>query len=300
MSPQRTPHWQAYLALSLGIFILGFSAIFTRWANAPGSVVSFYRAAIGTAVLAIPFAYSLRGKRKLPRRGLMLAAIAGIFFALDLAAWATGITYAGATIPTLLGNTAPIWVGVGAWLLFHENLRPKFWLGLGLAMLGAIIVLGLDFSHGIEFNKGAMLGLLGSFFYGGYMLVTQRGRDRLDTLSFFWVAAFFSTLTLLALCLLTRAPLTGYPTATYINFLLLGVLVQAAGWMAINYAQGFLPASLVSPSLLIQPVLTALLAGPLLGEQFTSIEWLGGVAVVAGIIVVHRSRQAKRAAIATL
>lgn len=294
MPKQRSPLWKPYLALTLGILILGFSAIFTRWANAPGAVVSFYRMAIGTAVLTIPFASRLKLSKPLPRRGLWLAIGAGIFFALDLAAWATGITYAGATIPTLLGNTAPLWVGIGAWLLFREDLRPAFWLGLGLAMLGAIIVLGLDFSHGVEFNKGAMLGLLGSFFYGAYMLMTQRSRDVLDTLTFFWIGAFSSTLTLLLLCLLTNAPLLGYPSATYVNFLLLGVLVQAAGWMAINYAQGYLPASLVSPTLLSQPVLTAILAGPLLGEQFTTIEWLGGVAVVIGIVIVHRSRQLKR------
>lgn len=299
MPTHRGPHWKAYLTLFIGTFILGFSAIFTRWANAPGAVVSFYRMAIGTAVLAIPFAARMRsGQRKLSTRGALLAALAGAFFALDLAVWATGISYSGATIPTLLGNTAPLWVGIGAWLLFRENLRPAFWFGLGVAMLGAIVVLGLDFSHGIEFNKGAMLGLLGSFFYGGYMLLTQRSRDVLDTLSFFWIAALSSTLTLLVLCLLTSAPLVGYPSSSYINFLLLGILVQAMGWMAINYAQGYLPASLVSPTLLSQPVLTAFLAGPLLGEQFTTIEWLGGAAVVAGIIVVHRSRQVKRLAVA--
>ena len=163
-------------------------------------------------------------------------------------------------------------------------------------MLGAIVVLGLDFSNGIDFNKGAMLGLLGSLFYGSYMLMAQRSRDVLDTLNFFWIAAISSTITLLLLCVLTNAPLLGYPTSTYINFLLLGILVQAAGWMAINYAQGYLPASIVSPTLLSQPVLTAILAGPLLGEQFTAIEWLGGVAVVAGIVIVHRSRQVKHLA----
>lgn len=294
MPKQRNPLWKPYLALTLGIVILGFSAILTRWANAPGSVVSFYRMAIGTAVLTIPFASRFKLSKPLPRRGLWLAIGAGIFFALDLAAWATGITYAGATIPTLLGNTAPLWVGLGAWLLFRENLKPAFWLGLGLAMLGALVVLGLDFNNGFDFNKGAMLGLLGSLFYGAYMLTAQRSRDVLDTLSFFWIAALSSTITLFFLCLLINAPLLGYPTSTYINFLLLGVLVQAAGWMAINYSQGYLPASVVSPTLLSQPVLTAILAGPLLGEQFTTIEWLGGVAVVAGIVIVHRSRQIKR------
>lgn len=294
MPTHRSPRWLAYLTLLLGALILGFSPIFTRLANAPGAVVSFYRMVTGTTVLAIPFASRAHKLHKLPHRGLLLAAAAGVFFALDLTVWSTGIRYAGATIPTLLGNIAPLWVGVGAWLLFRENLKPAFWFGLGLALLGAIAVLGLDFSHGITFNKGAMLGLLGSFFYGSYMLVTQRSRDLLDTLTFFWIAALASSVTVFVLCLLTGASLTGYPSSSYLYFLLLGVLVQAAGWMAINFAQGYLPATLVSPTLLSQPVLTAILASFLLGEQFSNREWLGGIAVVMGIIIVHRSRRLRR------
>jgi drug/metabolite transporter (DMT)-like permease len=39
-----------------------------------------------------------------------------------------------------------------------------------------------------------------------------------------------------------------------------------------------------------QPVITALLAIPILGEPLTATQWIGGAAVVAGVIVVHRSR----------
>jgi drug/metabolite transporter (DMT)-like permease len=45
--------------------------------------------------------------------------------------------------------------------------------------------------------------------------------------------------------------------------------------------------------LLAQPVITALLAGPLLGEPITLAQASGGVAVLAGVIIVHLSRQNK-------
>jgi drug/metabolite transporter (DMT)-like permease len=41
-------------------------------------------------------------------------------------------------------------------------------------------------------------------------------------------------------------------------------------------------------------VLTAILAGPLLGERFTIMEWIGGAVVVLGIVIVHRSHQASK------
>lgn len=294
MPKPRHPHWKAYLALFFGALTLGFSAIFARLADAPGAVFSLYRMAIGTAILAIPFASRLNLKRPFQARGLALAAVAGIFFGLDLASWATGISIAGATIPTLLGNMAPVVVGLGAWLIFKEKLNFRFWLGLGLAIVGAVIVVNLDFSQGLAMRPGSLFGFFSALCYGIYFLIAQKGRDVLDALSFFWVATFSSTVTLLILSLALSEPLTGHSTFSYLNFIAAGVIVQGGGWLAINYAQGYLPASLVAPTLLSQPVLTAILAGPLLGEHFTSTELLGGAAVVLGIVIVHRSRIMKK------
>jgi drug/metabolite transporter (DMT)-like permease len=104
-----------------------------------------------------------------------------------------------------------------------------------------------------------------------------------------------SAIGLLVTSLLLQQPLTGYPPATYLNFLALGVVSQVFGHLSINFALGYLPASLVSPTLLGQPVVTALLAGPLLGETLSLWQVVGGVAVLAGVFVVHRSRTGEKA-----
>jgi drug/metabolite transporter (DMT)-like permease len=182
-------------------------------------------------------------------------------------------------------------VGLGAWLLFKEQLTARFWLGLALAMLGAALVLGLGLGGAITLDQGALLGALAGVFYGAYFLATQRARAELPVIPFFWVAAVFSTLTMLVILLVLGQSLTGYNPATYVNFLVQGVVIQAGGWMLISYAQGHLPASLVSPTLLGQPVITALLAGPVLGEVLRRTDLIGGASVLAGILLVHTSRR---------
>lgn len=284
------PTWKAYAALTIGILIIALSAIFTRLAEAPGSIVSLYRMGIVTVALAVPFAATRRGKQALPRRGVWLAALAGIFLAIDLAVWSSGVAYGGATIPTLLGNAAPLWVGLGALFIFREKLKPTFWLGLALAMLSALVVLGIDLNAHFEINRGGMLGLIGSVFYGAYMLTAQRGREQLDTLPFFWLSAAVASVFLLAVCLVLQIPLFDYSDKTYMYLLLLGLVVQGGGWMALTYAQGHLPASMVSPTLLTQPLITAVIAGPLLGEWLSRGEWLGALGVLLGVVIVHRSR----------
>ena len=291
-SPQ--PTWLPYLAMGIGTLALGLSGILVRSANAPGTVNSFYRTAVAVVLLAIPFYRRLRAKGTLPRRGLLAAVFGGLFLAIDLALWATGVVLSGATNPTLLANTAPLWVGLGALIFFREKLNRTFWAGLLLAMAGVAVILGLDSLRAASFGLGTLLGLLAAVFYGGYFLVTQRGRESLDALTYFWPAAASSTVALFALNLVLRQPLTGYTTSTYLNFLAQGLIAQVLGYLAMNYALGYLPASVVAPTMLGQPVMTAILAGPLLGEILSLWQVLGGAAVLTGVYAVHRSRQGNR------
>jgi len=281
-----------YLALGVGVLALGFSAIFIQWADAPGVVSAFYRVSIAAVLMALPFFNRVKSQREpLPSRGVRLAILGGVFFGMDLLLWATGITLGNATNPTLMANTAPLWVGLGAWLIFGERLSGMFWVGLALAMTGAMIVLGQDLTTAVEVGLGTFLGLLAAIFYGAYYLVTQQGRASLDTLTYFWITSVSSSLLLLVIIIITRQPLTGYDPYTILSFLASGVFVQVLGWLALNFAQGYLPASIVAPTLLLQPVLTALFAYWLLGETFTFWHILGGVIVLIGVYIIHRSRQ---------
>lgn len=289
-SPKST-FWP-YAALGFAIFALGVSPVLVRLAGAPGPVSSFYRLAIAVLILALPFARDARRRAPLPKVGVWLAVGGGLFFGLDMAAWSTGVMLGSATNPTLLANTAPLWVGLGALQLFKEQLNWRFWLGLFVALAGAAVVLGVTSSAAAALDMGSLFGLLGGIFYGGYFLFVQRGRDYLSALSFFWIAALTTSITLLAITLLLRQPMSGYSAQTWLLFVLMGVLVQAGGYYAVTYAQGHLPASVVSPTLLGQPVVTATFSWLVLDERFTVLHIIGGLAVLAGVLIVHRSRRA--------
>ena len=283
-----------YAALGIGVIGLGFSAIFVRWAEAPGIVSAAYRMGIAVALLALPFLRSLMRTGKLPGPGVRWALLGGLFFALDVGIWATGVMLSGATNPTLLANVAPVWVGLGALFLFHEKLNRTFWIGLLLGLCGAAVVLGLDSIRGFSLGLGTLLGLAASVFYALYYLATQRGRETLDPLSYSWISAASSAILLILLAVLFGQPLAGYPAKSYLSFLAAGVVTQVLGYLAINYALGHIPASLVAPTLLGQPVATALLAGPLLGERLEPIQVLGGLGVLAGVFLVHRSKSGNK------
>jgi drug/metabolite transporter (DMT)-like permease len=283
---------RAYLALIGGLLVIGFSPILLRLADAPGPVSGFYRMTIGWLLLLPWFVKGQREQRN-SFTALRPSILAGALLGGDMVLWTTGVMLAGATIPTLFANTTPLWVGLGAMVLFREKLKPGFWFGLALAFVGAVLILEVGGGQSEYLLEGVLLGLGSALFYGGYFLAGQRGRQGVDPLTFLWVVSFTSSLVQLLAAVVLRQPLTGYSAQTYLAFLAMGVVIQVLGWWLISYAQGFLPASLVSPTLLGQPVLTAILALPLLGESLSGLEIVGGITVVAGVFIVHRSKHRK-------
>ena len=286
-----------YLALFMGIICLSFSAMFGKWANTPGPVIGFYRIGLATVILLPIFLYRKRKNGvKLPKSVLLLPILGGIFTAFDHGTWNSSLRYTSAANATLLGNTAPLWVALFSWLVFRQKLRGLFWLGLALALGGAVTVLGSDFIQHPTIGLGDLLAVAAGVFYAGYFLVTERGRQKLDTLSYVWLVDLIAAITLLLITLGLKMPLTGYPTQSYLAFLGAALVSQVGGYLSIGYALGHLRASVVSPTLIGQPVVTALLAIPLLGEGLRTEQWLGGLVVLVGIYLVHRSREGSEAA----
>lgn len=283
--------WLPYLALIFGVIALGFSALFVRWANAPGPVVGFYRIGLSTLIL-IPFFIVRQSKgASISKAILIFPILGGVLTALDHGFWNTSVIFTSAANATLLGNTAPLWVALFAWLAWKERLKAAFWIGLLLSLAGAAIVLGTDFLRHPTLGIGDILAITAGVFYAGYFLVTQRGRVHWDTLSYVWIVGLVSSICLLGISLSLGMPITGYPVQSYLAFLGAALVSQTGGYLAVGYALGHLPASLVAPTMIGQPVVTALLAIPLLGESLQAGQIMGGLAVLAGIFIVHTSRE---------
>ncbi len=279
----------AYLALGAGIFALSFSAMFVRWAHAPGPVTAFYRLFFSIFLLLPFFAPRLKTSQAIWSRSIVFPLLAGIFTACDLGLWTASLSYTTASNATLLGNTAPLWVALGAWLILKQKLTPGFWRGLVLALLGAVLIMGTDFILHPRFGIGDVMAVTTGIFYGGYFLFTEKSRAHFDPVSHIWIAGVGASITLLIINMALQYPLSGYPTQTWLIFLSTSIVSQLIGYMSLAYALGHLPASVVSPTMILQPVVTTVLAIPLLGEIPSIWQGVGGVIALVGIYIVNQS-----------
>lgn len=279
----------AYLALGVGILSLSFSAMFVRWADAPGPVTAFYRLFFSIFLL-LPFFWPRVKKLPPIRSGLVIfPLLAGVFTACDLALWTASLSYTTASNATLLGNTSPLWVALGTWLIFKIKLSPAFWRGLAIALLGAALIMGTDFILHPRFGVGDVMAVFTGFFYGGYFLFTEKSRMSFDTVAHIWLVGVGASLTLLVINLLLGNPLLGYDRNTWLVFLATAIVSQLIGYMSLAYALGHLPASIVSPTMILQPVVTTILAIPLLHEIPGMWQAIGGAIALVGIYLVNQS-----------
>ena len=279
----------AYLALGAGILALSFSAMFIRWADAPGPVTAFYRMFFSIFLLFPFFLPRAKSNVSFKSWSVIFPLLAGVFTACDLALWTSSLSFTTAANATLLGNTAPLWVALGTWLILRQQLSTAFWRGLGITLIGAALIMGTDFILHPRFGIGDVMATFTGFFYGGYYLFTERSRLHFDSVSHIWLVGIGASIALFIINIAFQYPLTGFDTRTWLIFLTTAVVSQLIGYMALAYALGHLPASIVAPTMVLQPVVTAILAIPLLGEIPSIWQAAGGAIALIGIYMVNQS-----------
>ena len=283
----KTP-LKAYLFLLLGVFCIGWSAILVKLAHAPALTSGFYRYFFCFLGLLPIWLYK---KIKIPdAKTLLWIFFSGLLFVLDMSLWNLSIIRTSASVSTLLVSSVSIFVGLGSLIFFKQRLSKIYWIGLSVAMTGIFLVAGKDFVQNANVGIGHLMAIGAAIFYAGYLLTTQQVREKIDTVNFMgWSllsCLFFSYL----ICWQQDLQMLRFDNQTWLSFVISGLICHLIGWLSINYALGIIPAAIVSPTLLIQPVLTFVFSFFLLNETLRTEQIFGGLIVIFGIYLVNRGR----------
>ena len=195
----------ALSALLGGAAAIATSALFVKVSEAGPVSTAFWRVFLALPVLWAWAAWESRAPIPATARGdLRLIALAGVFFAGDLAVWHWSIVLTSVANATLLANCAPIFVTLAAWLIFRRRPRAKFIVGLSAAITGVFLLLRGDFRLAGNALIGDALGIVTAMFYAAYQIAIARARRSVSTAR---IMALSGTVT--ALCLLPIAMLSG-------------------------------------------------------------------------------------------
>jgi len=274
--------------LVVAVTAVSGGAILVRLSDAPSSVAAFYRVLFTTLPLVPVALWRYRTQLAgITRRDLIFAALSGIALALHFAAWFESLNWTSVAASVTLVQAQPVFVALGAWLLLRERVTSRMTVGIAVAVAGMMAMSLGDLLGGVLVGPrpiyGNGLALFGAIMAAGYVLAGRSIRQRVALIPYVVVVYGVCTLSLLAIVLAEGHALTGYPPSEWAIFVGLAVGPGLLGHTVLNWALAHLKSSVVSVSLLGEPVGATILAFVFLAEAPTAFTLAGGAVVLGGI-----------------
>jgi drug/metabolite transporter (DMT)-like permease len=285
------PPWAVLL---LSVFAVSWAGPLVRFAGAPALAVAFWRLALSCALIAVLL--SARGEwgeiRRLGRREWVLSSLAGAFLAGHFVTWIASLELTTVAASVVLVSTQPLWVALLSIPLLAERPRRLQWIGIGVAVLGAVWVGWGDFGRTAASLRGDLLALTGAVLAAFYYVLGRGLRRGMTIWPYVAVVYGAATLVLLVAMVGSGTAFTGYPATDWMVFGALAAGPMMIGHTGQNWALRYLPAYVVNLSLLGEPIGATLIAWLLPGIRETppASVLVGGALILTGIILGMRRR----------
>lgn len=278
------PHRLAFPALLIGNVALAFGPWLVRLADVGPVSVGLWR-----LVLAIPFLWALArisGQRPhLPMRALTITVlVAAVFYALDLAAWNAGILLTKLGNATLFGNSGSFVFAIYGLVLAGTMPSARQSAALGLAVLGAVLLMGSSYELSPANLRGDLLTLGAGLLYGGYLIFVDRARTRLEPLPLLLLATVFAAAILLPISIALGEQMWPH---NWTPLLVFALSSQVFGQGLLVYSIGVLSPLVVGLALLTQPAISALIGWLAYRETLSAADWVGAAAIAAALVLVR-------------
>ena len=276
-----------------GAVTISFSPVLYIYSDTNPSTGAFFRMLYALPALAL-LAYLVRKADTRSSRTRWTAFGAGLILAPDMLSYHSSMIFIGIGIATLIGNSQVIIVTLASWKLFGEKPNPAILLSLPVVIIGLALISGFadPEPYGEDPVKGVVFGMMAAFFYSSFLILFRySNRELAPSSSVQLDATVGAALGLLVLGLLPLSsmaiePLELQPTWPGHGWLiLLALLCQVAGWLAIAHALPRLPAAHTSFAILLQPVLTLIWGYFILHQEGHSQNQAIGVFLVLVAIV---------------
>ena len=235
MNSTAKTSWSLLLPLVVGMIAISFAPILVRYSNAPASVQGMYRM-LFTFLLMLPFAWRQRQAiRSISRGDWLRLGAAGLFLALHFLLWMESLSYTSIASSTIMLTLEPVFVAIGAYLVFKDKLKPVALIGIAASIAGAVLVSSGDFGLSESAFFGDTLSFLGTIAIAVNMIIAKQLMARVP--SYVYSLLVFGITTVFFAIYNTAAgvQMTGYAPREWGLFLLLAIIPTVFGHMIFNW-----------------------------------------------------------------
>ena len=301
------PRTSPLLVLALSLVGISLAAPLIRLSAADPLVIATWR--LGFSMIIVAAALVIGGGwrewRTLAAKDYLFALGAGVLLAIHFWSWNASLRYTSVAASVALVNVQPVIIAMVSVLWLRESPSRVQWLGIALAVLGALIVGMADVPGGLFAIGPALLGegqsgsralfgdllaLLGAVTAAGYYLIGRRLRQHLGLWPYVALVYGAAFATCLLLTQFAGKPLTPQPPRELAIFAGLAIGPMLLGHTGMNWALGHLPAFIVNLTTLGEPIGATILAALLPGiAEVPGVGTIaGGALVLVGVVLAAR------------
>lgn len=293
---ERTLSYAA-AAVTIVLWASAFAGISVGLRSYSPYSVALLRYVVASVLLAVYMAATRQGLPKLrDLPDLFLLGFLGFsLYNVALNAGEAGENAVSAGVASFLIASAPVFIALLAVLFNNERLTGWGWAGISLSFLGVALI-SLSGENGLQINGRALLVVMAAFSVSIYAIRIKPFLREYGALRTTTYAIWTGTALML---IYTPGMLQEMQTATLESTLAvvyMGIFPGAIGYVAWSMVLSRIPASIAGSFLYMIPLLATLIAWVWLGEVPTVTAFIGGVIVIAGVIVVNRLGKGRRAA----
>ncbi len=301
---------RGYLICLTAVALWSTTAIFIGYLiqtfQMPPLVLAFWRDAIVFIFLFLVFIFFNRSRLKPGYGNTRFFLLYGFILSAFNAIWTVSVALNGAAVSTVLAYSAPAFTVLLAHWIFREELTVVKILAVILSLLGCFLISGAYNLHNWQLNPiGIVTGLLSGLLFAAYNLMGKASSER----SIYpWRAMLYSFgFAALFLFIYVQLPVPwpqGISSSNlfwldgewvgWLALIILAVGPTAVGFGLYTVSLTYLPVGVASLIATIEPVMTAGLAYVLLGERFTIPQFIGGVLIVLGVVLLRMNEGRRR------
>lgn len=282
-----------YLQIILSGALFGFLGLFGKVAYShgifPGELLGL-RFLISAILLGLILSLFKRDSFKMSFKNALISLALGILgYAVFSSCYFLALEGISASLTVLLLYTYPVIVAVGARIFFKEEIGKRGTLALLITSIGLVGLVWGEWS--ISGKIFLVYGLLSAFFYAVYILIS---RKVLEEVSFLGSSFYVQLGAGIALCLLNFSGFLRPGIILATDFpLIFGMAIVCSLFPLTLFLAGLQKVSPSEASILstTEPIFGVLIASVFLGERMGVVQIVGGVLVIAGMILIARKNK---------
>ncbi len=292
MNSQSSDKKLAYIALIVGIFAISTSAILIRWSNSEPLVIGSYRQTFAT-LLFLPFLFKDKFKEitTLSLNEVIELIFIGILLGAHFGFWISSVKATSVAASVLLGTCHIVYVAIIGWIVFGEKLNKNGITGTFLALFGIVILFWGDLVEDPGNFRGNFLAFISGILAGLYYLGGRKHRKKISLPTYAFIVYLSSAITMWIVVLVQGLEYKSISKSEFQLFFVMALVPTLLGHTMQNWALAFLPAYVISITLLAEPVGSGLLAWHLFDEVPSLGVLIGGLIVLFGVCVVALSEE---------